>query len=413
MKMFFLPVLIFSAANTAVLASEIDRYNVVWNSPSNNATGSMPLGGGNLGLNVWVEDDDLLFYIGSPDSRIEDGKLVKLGRVRLSFGQPLFRKKFRQELLLAESAIRIDGETPEGKAVKLLLWVDAFQPVVHVEMDSQTPLAVNVAYESWRFTAEPVNSGLEWHYRLDPKRDLHAAKIHRQNVESIAEKVPDPLKNLTFGGRIVADGLLYDGTASGVYMKTPFKSWKLKTAAPVAKLDLRVLLRVAQDDSLERWRAALDNLQRAPSDRQKTIAWWRDFWDRSYIAINPGASADDNGWQVGRNYQLFRYMLACNRTGRFPTLFNGGIHTFDNPLPNANAFDAGGPSPDERAWWGCHFMAQNQRLVYWPLLKSGDSDLLDVGLDFYRDRAALAEAKAKLFSPRRGRCSWNRSMSSD
>jgi hypothetical protein len=169
----------------------------------------------------------------------------------------------------------------------------------------------------------------------------------------------------------------------------------VKTAEPATKLDLRVLLRVAQDDSVETWRGELDKLQRVPSDQRKTIAWWREFWNRSYIVINPTAKPDDTGWQVGRNYQLFRYMLAANRTGRAPTLFNGGIFTFDNPLPDANALDESSPNPDERAWCYCMFMAQNQRLVYWPMLKAGDYDLLNVGLDFYRDRAALQQARAR------------------
>jgi hypothetical protein len=90
-------------------------------------------------------------------------------------------------------------------------------------------------------------------------------------------------------------------------------------------------------------------------------------------------------------------MLGCNTAGKTPTLFNGGFFIFDNPLTNTTAFGAGGPNPDERAWWECMFMAQNQRLVYWPLLKSGDFDALKVGLDFYRNRAALAEAKTKHF----------------
>jgi hypothetical protein len=378
--------------SVVAIPRSVAGYNIAWDSPSKDATGSMPLCGGNLGLNVWVEGDDLLFYIGSPDSRIEDGKLVKLGRVRLSLSSKPFRKNFHQELDLAESCIRISGD-----GVALKLWVDAFRPVIHVEMQSAIPVTANIAYESWRFQAQPIANGLEWSYRLDPKKDLRRAKLQQQKVEALADMVPEPLTNLTLGGRIVAPGLVADGTGAGTYMKTPFKSWKLKTAAPVTNLDLRVLLRVAQDDSLENWRAELDKLQRAPSDQAKSIAWWREFFVRSFIVINPAATADDHGWQVGRNYQLFRYMLAGNRTGKFPTLFNGGIHTFDNPLPNATAFSAAGPNPDERAWWDCMFMAQNQRLVYWPMLKAGDFDLLDVGLNFYRDRAPLAGAKAKHF----------------
>jgi hypothetical protein len=382
-------------------------YNIVWDSPSTNATGSMPLSGGNLGLNVWIEPpspdgygaprgDDLLFYIGHPDSRVEDGKLVKLGRVRLSLSSNPLRKNFRQELDLQQSCIRISGE---GTAITL--WADAFDPVVHVEMQSDAPVTASVAYESWRFQARPITNGLEWCYRLDPAKDQRAAKLKQQRVEAIADVIPSPLTNLTLGGRIVGDGLIADGMGEGTYMRTPFKSWKAKTEKPVTRLDLRVLLRVAQDDSVEAWRHELDRLQAARSDRQKTLAWWREFWDRSWIVIQPTSDhrspVTDPAWQVGRNYQLFRYMLAANRTGRFPTLFNGGIHTFDNPLPNANAFGAGGPDPDERAWWGCHFMAQNQRLVYWPMLKAGDIDMLDVGLSFYRDRAPVAQAKAKHF----------------
>ena len=100
--------------------------------------------------------------------------------------------------------------------------------------------------------------------------------------------------------------------------------------------------------------------------------------------INPGKGPDDPAWQTGRNYQLFRAMLASNRSGEFPTLFNGGPFTCE-------------PDPDFRNWFDCQFMAQNQRLVYWPMLKSGDFDLLKVGLEYYRRHTALQEAWAKHF----------------
>ena len=119
-----LPACCASAAAAAEPFAELPRYNIVWDSPSTNATGSMPLGGGSLGLNVWVEGGDVLFYIGHPDSRTEDEKLVKLGRVRLTLTPSPFKQRFRQELDLAESLIRISGD-----GVTLKLWVDAFQPV--------------------------------------------------------------------------------------------------------------------------------------------------------------------------------------------------------------------------------------------------------------------------------------------
>jgi hypothetical protein len=401
-------------STSAGVARDLAQYNIVWDSPSKDATGSMPLSGGNLGLNVWIEGDDLLFYISHPDSRIESGQLVKLGRVRLSLDPSPFRANFRQELDLASSSIRISSET-----ATLKLWVDAFQPVVHCEMESAEPVTAAVAFESWRFTGKTVSGGIEWCHRNDAAKDQRALEIKQQHAEAVADKVPDLLNNLTMGGRIVADGLIDAGVGEGTYMKTQFRAWKAKTVEPVKKFDLRVLLRVEQDASEAAWREGLDKLERttratARADRERTEAWWREFWGRSHIVIRErdegrGSGARDRdrpstldppsspAWQVGRNYQLFRYLLACNRTGRSPTLFNGGIFTFDNPLPDATAFGAAGPSPDERAWWGCHFMAQNQRLVYWPMLKSGDFDLLKVGLDFYRDRAELQEARARHF----------------
>ena len=32
-----------------------DNYNIAWNSQSKNALESMPCGGGDIGMNVWVE----------------------------------------------------------------------------------------------------------------------------------------------------------------------------------------------------------------------------------------------------------------------------------------------------------------------------------------------------------------------
>lgn len=39
-----------------------DAYDVSWTTPSNNSAGSMPVGGGDIGLNVWSENG-LLFHL--------------------------------------------------------------------------------------------------------------------------------------------------------------------------------------------------------------------------------------------------------------------------------------------------------------------------------------------------------------
>ena len=55
------------ASALPVQAASLDDYNVVWDTPSADSAGSMPLGNGEIALNAWVEPSgDLLFYIARP-----------------------------------------------------------------------------------------------------------------------------------------------------------------------------------------------------------------------------------------------------------------------------------------------------------------------------------------------------------
>ena len=71
-------------------------YNIVWDTPSRNAGESMPCGGHDIGLNVWVEADeagngDLLFYLDRAGSFDENNQMLKLGRVRRApHSQPFY-----------------------------------------------------------------------------------------------------------------------------------------------------------------------------------------------------------------------------------------------------------------------------------------------------------------------------------
>ena len=80
-----------------------DNYPVVWNSQSKNSSESMPCGGGDIGLNVWVENGDLYFYISRSGSFDENNALLKAGRVRIRlYPNPFARQEFRQELMLQD-----------------------------------------------------------------------------------------------------------------------------------------------------------------------------------------------------------------------------------------------------------------------------------------------------------------------
>ena len=58
------------------------------------------LGNGDVGINAWVESSgDLVFYVSKTDAWDENGRLCKIGRVRVKFDPPLpVTAAFRQEL---------------------------------------------------------------------------------------------------------------------------------------------------------------------------------------------------------------------------------------------------------------------------------------------------------------------------
>ena len=354
----------------------------------------MPAGGGNISLNVWTTKDDLLFYIGSSDSWI-DGNIpgevanVKISRVRLNISPNPFGRDFRQELDLATNSIRVSGKTTDGISVNLKIWVDAFNPVVHVEGDASDPVNATVQVETWRGDTRFDDNAVVWSHRTEGPSRARAASIYRQGIQNIESAVPDPIKNLTFGGCLSGTGMVSDGQSSGGHEGQKYNGWRLRTAQPVRQFNLQATLRIEQDPNIGEWEQALYDLDsvswsNVDLDRRNTEEWWRSFWDRSHIIINSGKPESDPAWQVGRNYQLFRAMLGTNRSGRMPTLFNGGAFLCE-------------PDPDQRQWGQAGFTAQNQRLVYWPMLKSGDEDMLRVALDFYAKRLPVELAWARHF----------------
>jgi len=377
-------------------------YNVVWTGAGTRGLDSMPAGGGNIGLNVWTQDGDVLFYIGSPDSltegRLTDSlygerphgeMLTKLARVRVRLTPHEADAAVTQELELETNTVRVDFSRAGGERVSLRLRADVHQSVVHVEGTATPAVGVEFVLEldgSWGMTATAEAGGLFWSRRLPPVSPYREKLILDSGLEAIRGAVPDTLGNLTCGGLLVAPGFAPAGTGEGRHEGRPFHSAVLASEGPVGSFHAQAVLRMAQDPTPAEWRAAVLDLAgrasgRAAEDRAVSDAWWREFWNRSRIVIDPDHPGSAP-WQVGRNYQLFRAMLGANSRGLYPTLFNGGFFTC-------------GADPDARAWDYCRFMAQNQRLLYWPLLKSGDFDVLAAGLDFYVRTAGLQAARLR------------------
>src|SRR5579872_2639826 len=103
--------------------AQLAKRNIVWTTRSEDSAGSMPIGNGEVVLNVWVEDKigDLMFLIGRTDSLSEISRILKLGRVRVHVADsPFTAAAFEQKLDLYDGSITVSA----GKN-SLRLFVDS------------------------------------------------------------------------------------------------------------------------------------------------------------------------------------------------------------------------------------------------------------------------------------------------
>lgn len=412
----------------------LDNYNIVWNSPSANSLESMPCGGGDIGMNVWVEDGDLLIYISRSGTFDELNSFPKLGRIRITMSpNPLENPDhFHQELKLKEGYVEIKARK-NGTETTINIWADVFNPVSHIDVTSNVPTKLYATYEGWRFKERvlskpetevcrtymnaPVKAIVKCDtvkfddtsvlfYHRNAGESAFDLAIKQQKLEPIKDKFWNPINKLTFGGRLFAPNMIPAGNTQGKYASTDYKGWQLCSINPSRKHNIKVVMHTAYAESIDEWLQELSGTEKKiianeKSIRKATLKWWNDFWDRSYIFIdNDIPDPKNEKWQVGRNYQVFRYQLACNAYGSYPTKFNGGLFTTDPEYIN-KSFNY---SPDFRKWGGGSFTAQNQRLVYWPMLKSGDFDMMKSQFDFYNNMLNNAELRSMHYWGHQGAC---------
>ena len=200
--------IILSLPRAWAAAPVIDSYNVVWTVPGLDSRDSMPLGNGDIGLNVWVEKDgDLLFYISKTDAWTDNvlgsKGLAKVGRIRVHLTPNPFTADapFRQTLVLRDGAVVIEAGQPKA-AIFLRLWVDANRPVIHLEGHGAADFQASASFETLR----PA-----------PARDLQPDTVLDGGTNRVAwiyrngnKDVPQ-LKNLTFGAVMKGAGLVSNG----------------------------------------------------------------------------------------------------------------------------------------------------------------------------------------------------------
>lgn len=396
---------------------KLDDYNVIWNTPGINSKGSMPLGNGDIGVNVWVEENgDLVFYLSKTDAWSENGQLLKLGKIRVSLTpNPYNKGSFLQELKLKQGEIAVNY----GSA-KIKLWVDANHPTVQVDINSKNPLNAQIYFESWRKTHRQLK-GLESHAAYsgessydeacrsvpvfqEPDSILTNTKnqiqwfhhnsyscwqgtLDTQGIGEFAKDSIDPLLHRTFGAFIEAKGFI---SKSDTVLIS-------KNLSKHFQINIYPLTRIGSSES---WKNTVsENISEikkiGTKNRLKAHQdWWWQFWNRNYIFISSKKSITKKQAEtVTQGYILQRFINAAAGRGNSPIKFNGSIFTVD--CYNRND-EKKGYDPDFRMWGGPYWY-QNTRLLYWSMLVSGDFDMMKPLFNMFSDNLSLRKAATKKY----------------
>lgn len=414
--------------------NRMSRYNVVWNTPSRDATGVMPLGNGDLAAGVYaIENGDLYMLLAKNDAYTYMGDLFKTGRVRISINPNPFDagKSFRQTLDLPTGSIQIEAD-----GIRFRIWADANHPVYHLEINSPKDVSVKVqpdlwkridytvfnvtrmytvAKDGWNPSAEPVQDvrlerggRILWYFPVGD-RSTYADDLKFYNVEQMIPKFPDPFRFNTFGNLVESPQLSLAGGALKGKGKT---------------FDVRVHALTMQTPDPSRWIEKIEQQAAKPADLKRSwldhIRWWSDFWERSWIIATdntlpenmreklsgepaPSGSREekDGAALTAQSYNVFRFLMACQSRGVVQTKFNGGLFTQQLKFrENDKKMRSGMVQQPDGMWltneddrlWGRRFTFQNQRLLYWPLLASGDFDLMKPFFSYYSNLLEMRKA---------------------
>jgi hypothetical protein len=387
-------------------------YNVVWNSQSSGPSGSMPIGNGDIGANIWVDSSGLLqLYISKTDAYSEIGRLLKIGKITVATTPAILNgASFTQTLDIENGCILITATNQQKQSITISIFADANNPAITIIGKASIGVSVNVKNVHWRNKLDTLLGDekrsaygmIGAPFPLLRERDtiLDNTKtliwVH-QNKSSIWQSTLD-IQNLSAFNTIEKDPLLYQNFGAVV-------STKEQVSKPSQKdFEINITVLKKQTANILEWKKEAVSLHKkttAQPSTQRFIAhkkWWDNFWNKHYLIVTPGDTllqTRKETFAVTQGYQLQRYMNACAGRGGLPIKFNGSIFNVDVDAKmgrrNLIGYDA-----DFRDW-GANFWFQNTRLPYYSMLYSGDFELIKPLFKMYTSALPLAKYRTQKY----------------
>ncbi|WP_372938154.1 DUF5703 domain-containing protein [Seonamhaeicola sp.] len=367
----------------------VDAYNVSWTEKSKIASDAMPLGNGTTGALVSVlENGHLWISVRHVDAWSEAHRLLKLSDVEVEVTPNPFKNTFKQELVLTESVIYLEGDN----GFKSKIWIDKNNNIIHVENNSDSKFKINVTLHNWRKTPKLINEtnlkgipggvtessdvivngnkkAITWYHRNSSTKafDWTLKALEIKNPE----KVDNVLENRTFGATIVGDKMV--NTSDTTLVSKPRKCNHLK----IYTLNKRV-------NSAKKWLEEL-NAQVSKKINLKTnwenhVSWWQNFWNSSYIHLSGFKEAK----QTSAGYAYTMYLNAMAGEGEFPIIWNGSMFAPDlNEVLQRNHTGIKHFKDKDHRSWGNLMLHQNVRLPFYSMNAAGQFKYTNPFINLY------------------------------
>ncbi|MBA8794916.1 hypothetical protein FHX74_002544 [Friedmanniella endophytica] len=335
--------------------SDLEHRGTVGRGPE-----GFPVGSGRLGGPVWQSDERTLslqlnhtdaFMFGDASAASSDHPNAgggALGRVHVDLGGPVFGPDTTQRLALHRGTLTVDGAG------------------VHVEV-SGDPVGdrVMIMVRDERAEPAPVTVALTLVREADQHWGEHRASsvlrtLGRSAVleQSITEPADSAVAGNDFAVSTVLSVSVPDRVVTAVTPGRVGERDCLRLELPAASGTTMIMINGAAvvGSDTGACRAVLAGIG-APVDpaavREAALAWWEDFWDRSFVYL-----PDRPDYEQRRTY--FLYLSAIANGGAFPGKYNGGLWIGE----------------EDRRDWGSFYWNWNQDPLYQPLAAADQLELL-------------------------------------
>ncbi|MBR4865707.1 MAG: hypothetical protein IKU11_03400, partial [Clostridia bacterium] len=348
----------------------VKKHNVVYQTPPKKPQDGLPLGNGFMGGLVYHTDRELCMRINRTDSfdygpaenfgawghewEEKCTTLANCGFLKISDGTPAFAWEYLDDydmtLDLGQGEIRMESQTPFSSwratgygslADGCVIW--------EVEADSEEPLERTI-------TLERYGTRGFFHYYESFTRDT------RRRLDGVIPAAGTDMMLLT-------QELHGSAFTTAVTVEHPEARYEVinrrevRCVLPAAQsVKFRVIVTTTLSASGEDTEAmATDTLLTARETGneiyQHHLAWWREFWNRSFIQI---------GDELVENlYYVHRYQFGCSGYGAFPPSVFGSLWTTFGDTRN----------------WG-HYYHWNDQMQFWACDTWNHGEMLKSYFDY-------------------------------